>query len=802
MSTIDHGIDLGTTNSAIAVHTHDAPRLIAGDGRDVLLPSVVHISRAGEVTVGRRARFLAAADPANTALEFKRQMGSSAAVEFPASGRRLLPEELSAEVLRALRARAAPDGEDPVRAAVITIPAMFQLPQCDATRRASTLAGIEHAVLLQEPIAAAIAHSGSGEIRTGTWLVYDLGGGTFDVSLVRCRDGRLTVLDHDGDNHLGGRDFDRVVTRHAVAQIRRDGRLGELKRTDPANAEIYARIKAEAERVRLALSSEPQARFRIEERGVAIDLALDRDELERLLEPTIRRTTALCKKLLARSRIDAAQLTGLVLVGGPTLTPCVIRIVSAEVGSEAMHSGDPMTIVARGAALFASTQRLPEGLRRQRDAAVGLELAYEAMTTNPEPLIAGRIVAPSPVPPGLSITLSRGRKQHKAAVQPNGAFAVELRLEPSCVNVFNVAAIGPGGAALTTEPDVIKILHGFSIARPPLSQSIGIAVADGSVVWYLRKGTALPAQHTTTHTTTLALRRGQSGEAVHVPLVQGESPRAEHDKQIGVIRIQAHEIARDLPVGSTVEVTIAVDESSQTTGRAYVPVLDQWFEDIVRFDLETRSATDIGASLAAQKDRLASLASLADELDAGAGSAGARSAEIAEIETLLEEGDGDGLDVADQLVRKMTADLDTAAARKADPKVEFEEESSRAAKLIEEHGELEDKRLRSALDAEIRSALARGDRETALARREELDDLKRDVLVRQPGFWIGLFEHLCEEAARHGVEAQAQSHIERGKAVIARRDIAELPPICFAILKLFPAAERTRIAPALRSDVA
>ena len=111
---------------------------------------------------------------------------------------------------------------------------MFQLAQCESTRRAAALAGIEHAPLLQEPIAAAIAHSGSGFTREGHWLVYDFGGGTFDVSLVRSRAGRLQVLDHDGDNHLGGKDFNRVLARWAAERVREDGLLGEFRRTDPA----------------------------------------------------------------------------------------------------------------------------------------------------------------------------------------------------------------------------------------------------------------------------------------------------------------------------------------------------------------------------------------------------------------------------------------------------------------------------------------------------------------------------------------------------------------------------------------
>src|SRR5262249_49107988 len=184
-----------------------------------------------------------------------------------------------------------------------------------ATRRAAALAGIEHAPLLQEPIAAAIAHSGTGEVRDGSWLVYDLGGGTFDVSLVRCKDGRLQVIDHDGDNHLGGRDFDRAIARKATELIREGGKLGEFKRTDPANEDAFARIKVEAERVRLALSTVEPAHFSIPElgRGATVAFDLDRAGLEVLLEPLVARTTALCGKLLKRNRIDASELSGLVM---------------------------------------------------------------------------------------------------------------------------------------------------------------------------------------------------------------------------------------------------------------------------------------------------------------------------------------------------------------------------------------------------------------------------------------------------------------------------------------------------------
>lgn len=806
MSTIDYGIDLGTTNSALARQEGRQQRLLPGKDGDPLLPSAIQVLASGEVIVGARARAMLDSDPANTSIEFKRLMGTGERKRFPASGRELTPEELSAEVLRALAARAeAADGQPP-RAAVITIPAMFQLPQCDATRRAAALAGIEHAPLLQEPIAAAIAHSGTGEVREGSWLVYDLGGGTFDVSLVRCKDGRLQVIDHDGDNHLGGRDFDRAIGRKATELVRADGKLGDFKRTDPANEGAFAKIKVESERVRLALSTADTVTFSIPDLGRSASVAfeLSRDDLEELLLPLVERTTALCGKLLKRNRIEAAELSGLVMVGGPTLTPCVAKQIRFDVGVEAKHYVDPMTIVARGAALFASTQRLPVGMRTKRaGAAIELHLEYEAMTTDPSPLIVGKVTSPMPPPPGLKITVERDDGQFRAPlspVQPNGAFAIDLRLNPSQLNVFKVGAVDGAGNPLAVEPDSIKMLHGFSIARPPLSSSVGIMLADNTMHWYLRKGVVLPARQTMTHQTTVALRRGQSGEAIHVPLVQGESARADRNKVIGVLHIHADKIGRDLPAGSTVEVTLAVDESAQTVGRAYVPALDQWFEEVVRFDLETKPATEVGKALSDQKDRLKSLEALADELESTPEENDSR---IKEVEALLDEGDRDSIDLADQMVRMMSQDLDAAedGGKKARLIGELADLRERATEVIQSDGEPADKRQLATLLAECDKALARGDLDLVESKLDDIRSLNLTVMTRQPWFWEGYLAYLLKEAERLGLMDMTRKQFERGVQAIQRKDYHEVPGVCREIVSMFPSEERERVSSAIRSDV-
>ncbi len=812
MSTIDYGIDLGTTNSALARQEGRQQRLLPGPDGDPLLPSAIQVLSSGEIIVGAKAKAMLDIDPANTSIEFKRLMGTGEKKRFPASGREYTPEELSAEVLRTLAARAiAVDGEAP-RAAVITIPAMFQLPQCDATRRAAALAGIEHAPLLQEPIAAAIAHSGTGEVRDGSWLVYDLGGGTFDISLVRCKDGRLQVIDHDGDNHLGGRDFDRAIARKATDLIRAEGKLGDFKRTDPANEAAYAKIKVESERVRLALSGVTHDRFSIADlgKGASVAFDLDRDGLEELLVPLVERTTALCIKILKRNRVEASELSGLVMVGGPTLTPCVARQIHFDVGVEAKHYVDPMTIVARGAALFASTQRLPATMRRKKvGAAIELHLEYEAMTTDPAPLIVGKVTSPVPPPPGLKITVERDDGQFVAPlspVRPDGAFAVDLRLNPSQLNVFKVGAVDGMGNPLATEPDTIKLMHGFSIARPPLSQSVGIMLADNNVHWYLRKGVVLPARQTMTHSTTLSLKRGQSGEAIHVPLIQGESTRADRNKVIGVLHIHADKISRDVPEGSTVEVTIAVDESAQTTGRAYVPALDQWFEEVVRFDLETKPANEVGKALSDQKDRLKKLEEMADELDEediSSVSEEKNDPRIREVEALLEEGDRDSIDLADQMVRMMSQDLDHAedGGKKNRLANELEELRQRATEVITADGEPGDKRQLATLLVEADKALARGDLDQVESKIDDIRTLNLTVMTRQPWFWEGYLAYLMKEAERLGLMGLTKKHFERGVAAIQRKDYHEVPGVCREIVQMFPSEERARVSSAIRSDV-
>src|SRR5919112_4119940 len=213
---IDFGIDLGTTNSCVAQAAGGEVRVIQNNDQMNVTPSVVRVLKSGSLLVGRRAYNALAEDPENVAHEVKRLMGQRYAKTFPASGRVMTPEEISAEVLKSLLADARRRAGEDVRAAVVTVPAAFTALQCEATARAAQLAGLEEYPLLQEPIAAAVAYGAAAGVRDQRWLVFDLGGGTLDVAVVSTRDGRLNVLEHRGDNHLGGKDVDRALAQNVL----------------------------------------------------------------------------------------------------------------------------------------------------------------------------------------------------------------------------------------------------------------------------------------------------------------------------------------------------------------------------------------------------------------------------------------------------------------------------------------------------------------------------------------------------------------------------------------------------------
>jgi len=352
MSELIVGIDLGTTNSEIAAFTRGQVRVL-GPGDTRMLPSCVGFSSAGELLVGETARNQQALYPERTVRSIKRKMGSEEKVRV--GKKDFLPQEISALILRELvewAHRAL--GERPQKA-VITVPAYFSDAQRNATREAGTLAGLEVVRILNEPTAASLAY-GYGDGSRHTALIYDLGGGTFDVSVVTVEGDITEVLASHGNNRLGGDDFDDLLAEHLAAEFEKQHGVN-VREGNPA---AKARLWWAAEEAKKKLSFEPYVKIREEAlvtklfRPLHLEVEISREEYEAMIRPLVESTLDSVSKALQDSGKKPGDMDAILLVGGSTRTPLVSSLLLEKTGLEPRQDVHHDLAVALGAGVMAS----------------------------------------------------------------------------------------------------------------------------------------------------------------------------------------------------------------------------------------------------------------------------------------------------------------------------------------------------------------------------------------------------------------------------------------------------------------
>ena len=368
------GIDLGTTNSLVA-YVDDAtglPRVIPdGEGRK-LLPSVVAFAPEG-ILVGEAARRQLVRRPHSTVYSVKRFMGrdyedvkdelryfpfairpADGIVKLDVGGREVTPPEVSAVVLKSLKERAEAHFKEPVEKAVVTVPAYFNDSQRQATRDAGRIAGLDVVRIVNEPTAASLAY-GLHRLSEGVIAVYDLGGGTFDISILRVKDGIFEVLATNGNTHLGGDDFDRVIMLWLLEDIqcRHHAEIVRSGLDLARDAEAMQELRLAAEAAKIRLSTEERTRLTIPFAGFTYRTEITRADVERLIEPLVARTLEPCRRALADAGLRREQIDQVVLVGGSTRVPLVRRRVEELFGRTPHSHLDPDEVVALGAAVQA-----------------------------------------------------------------------------------------------------------------------------------------------------------------------------------------------------------------------------------------------------------------------------------------------------------------------------------------------------------------------------------------------------------------------------------------------------------------
>jgi molecular chaperone DnaK len=525
---------------------------------------------------------------------------------FAAYGRSMLTDECSAEILRALLTQAFVEtGVSAVTGAVITVPAAFNQMQTEATLRAAERAGLEKVALLQEPIAAAMAAIADAKSRNAQFLVYDIGGGTFDLALVQALKGEINVIAHEGVNMLGGRDFDTCILNDVVRPwLKSTFDLPEGFQSDPRYERLMRQARLVTEQAKIALSgrteatiSLPEENIRVEDAAgvpIYLDVPLTRETLERLVHDRIAKTIDLCRKIIKDSGYSHEDIDRIVLIGGPTKMPAIRERVAHELGIRADASVDPMTAVAVGAAIFcesrdwtaATAQSKTKTQRVETDESVGIVVDFPSRTADNRARIRVRNERKLR---GYSIQIDStlGWTSTKLPLDDEQVVAVDLPdLGP---NRFRVLVFDQNGRPIAGATREIAIERAYAAsAGITLQQTISAKVRDSdgsaqnSLEKLIAKGDLLPKNGQARFRAARALR---SGDDAHISLelfqVSDEAIRdpALH-LHIGDFRIRGSDLPEGMAIRKNDEITVdwTMNESGNLHCDLNIPSVSQIFK--------------------------------------------------------------------------------------------------------------------------------------------------------------------------------------------------------------------------------
>lgn len=612
---IDYGIDLGTTNSAIARMENGEPVIKkTRQPQNDTLPSCVYFSqdRHGQQTirVGLRAKNSLASDYIEALkkgtqsetygyIEFKREMARNTIYRnshMKKDG--YTPIELSSEVLKELKSII---NDEELNSVVVTVPAKFTVNQNDATKKAAEIAGFRQCELLQEPIAACYAYGVSSSQKNGFWLVFDFGGGTFDAALVRVEDGIMSIVDTEGNNWLGGKNLDEAVINNILIP-----KLKEVYALDSIFAEewkaktLREALKAVAEELRINLSFDEHTDFSAYDRDMDFgeddngetiepDFSVTRQELAGVITPIYQEAVDICKNLLKRNNMEGKDLASLILVGGPTLSPIVREMLKEQVTEKVDTNVDPMTVVARGAALYASTIDISEGTGPKPpigEQLIKLNVGYEAATVEDSQWVSVSLDSSNNIEE-VQIEFERSDKafiSERIDVNKQGN-VIELHFQKGKPNAFTINCYGKQGK-IECFPSEITIIQGAAMSSATLPYDIAIGIwnhekekAVIEPIKGLERNKPLPATGVDNERHTLKdLRPGNPNDVLVIPIYQadegGRGKSVLFYDQVCEVAINGEEVDQFIPAGSDVHITLKADRSQMMSMEVYFPAFD------------------------------------------------------------------------------------------------------------------------------------------------------------------------------------------------------------------------------------
>ena len=611
---IDYGIDLGTTNSAISRMEKGEPVVIKTDVLKDTMPSCISVNKKGSIKAGDSAYNTMKQDKrsatkswhkgaSNTYVEFKRTMATDTKYQCTNLNKVFSSEELSAEILKTLKSFVT---DETFGSVVITVPAKFTVNQKTATMEAAKLAGFKHCELLQEPIAAAMAYGVNTEEKNGLWMVFDFGGGTFDAALLKVEDGIMQVFDTEGDNYLGGKNLEyAIVDNTPIPYLQEHYSVNSYLKDAEKKEVLRDAMKTYAEDAKNQLSFKDHediisnlGDLGEDEEGedIELDLTLKQEQVFGVMRPYFQKAVDICKNLVQRNNISGTQISRLILVGGPTHSPLIRQMLKEQVTPNVDTSIDPMTAVATGAALYASTMNAEISDEDIQVGTVKLDVNYGATTVEMTEFVSVGLAAGSFLSKTF-VEFVRGDKAWSSGKQEidSKGDVVELSLLEGKANSFSIVCFDDKGNMLPCFPSEITIIQGSVVGAAPLPYNIGIAIWNDDkkrAVFRMAKGLEknkpLPATGVVNDLKTSAqLRPGLASDKLIIPIYQvddfaeAEGKTASLYEHVADVVVSGEDVNTLITENSLVDVTLKVDSSEQMKLEIHFLATDSTVEKVL-----------------------------------------------------------------------------------------------------------------------------------------------------------------------------------------------------------------------------
>lgn len=813
---INYGIDLGTTNSAIA-------KFVKGDvevfrnpleaGRETL-PSVVYY-KSDKIIVGSRARTYLERDAKNVFSTFKRKMGTTESFKVQSINQSKTPVELSAEILKELKGFVH-TGEQ-VDAAIITVPASFELPQITATKEAGYLAGFKQVLTLPEPIAASLAYANKRkekDLVNGQWLVYDLGGGTFDVALIKIKDGEMKVLDHEGDNFLGGADFDNlIVEKFVVPFMNKNYKFNNLENElkseslNPKRNALYYRLLYLSEQAKISLSGKTSAEIPLEnisddsneELNTSMDIT--RSEFESLIKEFVDKTIEMIKKILVRNSLKPSDIQFTLMVGGSTYIPYVRKRVEEILQIPVNCDIEPITAIVIGAARYAGTKEKNFEQEKSKKVVSGIKvrLAYPRVSQEEIEILAGRIDGNIE---GLFYQIIRDDKGYDSGRKKlTTRISEDLPLVKDSYNSFRFIVLDGHSNTVDTDAELIGISQGIDVVGTPISHDICLEVdnpqsVDNSTKLELcfQKGSILPLRFKKTYTLHKTILKGTE-DKIRIHVLEGsQTSIPEALNTIGYFEINGKQISRDILRGTEIEIKVEMSENHDVRISAYLHMSDQEFNmpytgqdrpttvEKLKTDVEflsDRIEKEIEQSVEREDyevaDQLTILKKQMNELKEN-------------VNTLQSDDVTDKKFQHEDKKRKyaqaffeITKDKQMALL-----KVKYSEDKEWCKQILDKNGNDHDFKIFNEVVEREKAFLNSITPLKIMEAIDELINLGSNILWRTPSFLEAKFKRLIENTQRFNDQEQAKSFIEAGHLAITNKNFDRLREINFGLISLLP----------------